>query len=111
MVQHLRKAAFVQTEHWRKTCSRPSVWCWGCREGATCCHTHHRLAWSEHTKGHTMTEHIEQAHWEAFFNNFDKKHHGFETRIEIMGRAFGDQEVATSLPFSGISYDPHHHQI
>jgi hypothetical protein len=58
-----------------------------------------------------MTEHIEQAPWEAFFNDFVKKHHGFEARIEIMGRAFGDQEMAAWLPFSGISYDPHHRQI
>jgi hypothetical protein len=32
-------------------------------------HTHHRLAESDHTGGHTMTEHIEQAHWGAFFKN------------------------------------------
>jgi hypothetical protein len=58
-----------------------------------------------------MTEHIEQAQWEAFLNDFAKKHHGFEARIEIMGRDFGDQEMVAWLPFSGISYDPHHHQI
>ena len=58
-----------------------------------------------------MTEHIEQAHWEVFWNDFAKKHHGFEARMEIIGRDFGDQEVAACLPFTGISYDPHHHQI
>jgi hypothetical protein len=58
-----------------------------------------------------MTEHIEQAHWEAFLNDFSKTHHGFEARMEILGRDFGDQEVAAWLPFTGISYDPHHHQI
>ena len=58
-----------------------------------------------------MTEHIEPAHWEAFLNDFAKKHHGFDARIEIMSRAFGDQEMAAWLPFAGISYDPHHHQI
>ena len=58
-----------------------------------------------------MTEHIEQAHWEAFLNDFAKQHHGFEARMEIIGRDFGDQEAATWLPFAGISYDPHHHQI
>jgi hypothetical protein len=58
-----------------------------------------------------MTEHIEQAHWEAFLNDFSKQHHGFEARMEIMGRDFGDQEAAAWLPFTGISYDPHHHQI
>jgi hypothetical protein len=58
-----------------------------------------------------MTEHIEQAQWEAFFNDFAKRHHGFEARLEVMGQAFGDQEAAAWLPFSGISYDPHHHQI
>ena len=58
-----------------------------------------------------MTEPIEQAHWEAFLNDFSKTHHGFEARMEILGRDFGDQEVAAWLPFTGISYDPHHHQI
>ena len=58
-----------------------------------------------------MTEHIEQAHWEAFLDDLAKKHHGFAARIEIIGRDFGDQEMAAWLPFSGISYDPHHHQI
>jgi len=58
-----------------------------------------------------MTEHIEQAHWEAFLDDFAKKQHGFEARMEIIGRAFGNQEMAAWLPFTGISYDPHHHQI
>ena len=58
-----------------------------------------------------MAEHIEQAHWEAFFDDFAKKHDGFEARLEVIGRAFGDQEIAAWLPFSGISYDPHHQQI
>ena len=58
-----------------------------------------------------MTEHIEQAHWEVFFDDFAKKHHGFDARLEIIGREFGDQEMAAWLPFTGISYDPHHHQI
>ena len=58
-----------------------------------------------------MTEHIAQAHWETFLNDFAKTHHGFAARIEIIGRDFGDQEMAAWLPFSGISYDPHHHQI
>lgn len=58
-----------------------------------------------------MTEQIVQAQWEAFFDDFAKKHHGFEARLEIMGRDFGDQEMADWLPFSGISYDPHHQQI
>ena len=58
-----------------------------------------------------MTEDIEHAHWEAFLNDFAKKHHGFDARLEIIGRDFGDQDMAAWLPFSGISYDPHHHQI
>jgi hypothetical protein len=58
-----------------------------------------------------MTEHIEQAHWENFLNDFAKKHYGFAARMEIIGRDFGDREVAAWLPFSGISYDPHHQQI
>jgi hypothetical protein len=58
-----------------------------------------------------MTEHIPQAQWEAFLDDVAKKHHGFDARIEIIGRDFGDQEMAAWLPFAGISYDPHHHQI
>jgi hypothetical protein len=58
-----------------------------------------------------MTEHIAQAHWEAFLNDVAKTHHGFDARIEIIGRDFGDQDMAAWLPFSGISYDPHHHQL
>ena len=58
-----------------------------------------------------MTEHIEPAHWGTFFNDFAKKHHGFEARMEVISRAFGDQEVATWLPFTDLSYDPHHNQI
>ena len=58
-----------------------------------------------------MAEHIEPAHWEAFFDDFARKHHGLEARLEVIGRAFGDQEIAAWLPFSGISYDPHHQQI
>jgi Family of unknown function (DUF5335) len=58
-----------------------------------------------------MTEHIAQAHWETFFDDFAKKHQGYEARLEVIGRDFGDQEVAAWLPFSGISYDPHHHQL
>jgi hypothetical protein len=46
-----------------------------------------------------------------FFDDFAKQHHGFEARLEIMGREFGDQEMATWLPFAGISYDPHHQQL
>ena len=58
-----------------------------------------------------MAEHIEQAQWETFFDAFAKKHHVYEARLEVIGRDFGDQEIATWLPFSGISYDPHHRQI
>jgi len=38
-------------------------------------------------------------------------HRGYEASIEIVGRDFGDQEETAWLPFSGISYDSHHHQI
>ena len=58
-----------------------------------------------------MTEHIAQAHWEAFLNDVAKKHHGFDARLESIGRDFGDQDMAAWLPFSGISSDPYHHQI
>jgi hypothetical protein len=58
-----------------------------------------------------MTEYIAQAHWEAFLNDFAKTHHGFDARIEIIGRDLGAQDMAAWLPFSGISYDPRHHQL
>jgi hypothetical protein len=58
-----------------------------------------------------MEGHIEKSQWADFFTDVAKTHHGFEARLEIIGRAFGDQEVAAWLPFAGISYDPHHHQI
>jgi hypothetical protein len=58
-----------------------------------------------------MTESIERAYWETFFDDFAQKHRGFEARIEIIGRDFGAQDMALWLPFSGISYDPHHEQI
>jgi hypothetical protein len=58
-----------------------------------------------------MDGHIEKAQWSTFFTDFAKTHHGYEARLEIIGRAFGDQEEAAWLPFSGISYDPHHNQI
>jgi hypothetical protein len=58
-----------------------------------------------------MTEQIDQPQWEAFCDDFARKHHGFEARLEIIGREFGDQEMAAWLPFSGISYDPHHQQL
>jgi hypothetical protein len=58
-----------------------------------------------------MEEQIAKDHWMTFLNDFHKTHHGYEARIEIVGRDFGDQEETAWLPFSGISYDPHHHQI
>jgi hypothetical protein len=58
-----------------------------------------------------MEGHIEKAQWLNFFTDFAKTHHGYEARLEIIGRAYGDQEEAAWLPFSGVSYDPHHNQI
>jgi len=58
-----------------------------------------------------MEEQIAQDHWMTFLNDFNKTHHGYEASIEIVGRDFGDQEETAWLPFSGISYDSHHHQI
>jgi hypothetical protein len=57
-----------------------------------------------------MTEHIAHAHWEAFLNDVSRTYHGFEARMESIGRDCGDQEVAAWLPFTGISSDPRHHQ-
>jgi hypothetical protein len=58
-----------------------------------------------------MTESIVQTHWEAFFDAMAKQHHGFEARMEVIGQDFGHQEMAAWLPFTGMSYDPHHRQI
>ncbi len=58
-----------------------------------------------------MPENIDPARWEAFCDMFSKQHHGYEARIEMMGSSFGDQEMAAWLPFSGLSYDPHHAQL
>jgi hypothetical protein len=58
-----------------------------------------------------MEGHVDKTHWLDFFTDFAKTHYGYEARLEIIGRAFGDQEEAAWLPFSGISYDPHHEQI
>jgi uncharacterized protein DUF5335 len=58
-----------------------------------------------------MEGHIEKAQWLHFFTDLAKTHHGYEARLEIIGRAFGDQEEAAWLPFAGMSYDPHHNQI
>ena len=53
-----------------------------------------------------MEERIGKEQWSEFFNDFAKTHHGYEARIEILGRDFGDQEETAWLPLSGISYDP-----
>ena len=58
-----------------------------------------------------MEGRIDKAQWSNFFTEFAKTHHGYEARLEIIGRAFGDQEEASWLPFTGMSYDPHHNQI
>jgi hypothetical protein len=58
-----------------------------------------------------MEGHIEKGQWQHFLDDFAKTHHGYAARLEVIGRAFGDQEEAAWLPFSGISYDPHHNQI
>jgi Family of unknown function (DUF5335) len=51
-----------------------------------------------------MTDDLDKAHWTAFFTDLAKTHHGFEARLEIIGRAFGAQEAAAWLPFAGMSY-------
>jgi hypothetical protein len=58
-----------------------------------------------------MTEQLEKAQWSDVFTDLAKTYHGFEARLEIIGRAFGDQEAAAWMPFPGISYDPHHDQV
>jgi hypothetical protein len=58
-----------------------------------------------------MADHIDKAHWADFFTDLAKTHHGYEARLEIIGREFGDQEEAAWLPFGGMSYDSHHNQI
>ena len=58
-----------------------------------------------------MEEQITKNHWITFLNDLSKTHHGYEASIEIVGRDLGDQQETEWLPFSGISYDSHHHQI
>ncbi|GIX49421.1 MAG: hypothetical protein KatS3mg131_3632 [Candidatus Tectimicrobiota bacterium] len=58
-----------------------------------------------------MQERLERAVWQAYFDDFSKTHAGYMARIEILGRDYGDQEEAAWIPFSGISYDPHHDQL
>ena len=58
-----------------------------------------------------MEGHIEQAPWSHFCTDLAKASHDYEARLEIMGCACGHQAEAAWLPFTGISYDPHHHQI
>jgi hypothetical protein len=58
-----------------------------------------------------MAEQIEPAQWADFFAEVTKAHHGCEASLDISGRTFGDQEATAWLPFTGISYDPHHAQI
>ena len=58
-----------------------------------------------------MDRDIPQEEWTAFFDDFVKTHHGYEAKLEIVGRTFGDQEEVAWLPFAGISYDRHHHQL
>lgn len=58
-----------------------------------------------------MDTHIEKADWATFCDDFAKVHHGYEARLEIVGRAFGDQLEAAWLPLAGLSYDSHHNQF
>lgn len=58
-----------------------------------------------------MEGHIEKTHWAKFLTDFSETYQGYETRIEIIGRAFGDQEEVAWLPLMGVSYDWHHEQI
>ncbi|MGE3539579.1 MAG: DUF5335 family protein [Candidatus Tectimicrobiota bacterium] len=58
-----------------------------------------------------MDESIEQSRWESFLDHFAKTSQGLEARLEILGADLGDQESAAWLPFSGMSYDPHHGSI
>ena len=39
------------------------------------------------------------------------RHLAAAVRRDHIGRAFGDQEEAAWLPFTGISYDSHHNQL
>jgi hypothetical protein len=53
-----------------------------------------------------MTEHIVQAQWEAFLDDVAKQHHGFNARIEILGRDFGDQDMAAWPPATAWAERP-----
>lgn len=58
-----------------------------------------------------MAGQIEKDKWQEFCDDLSKTYHGYEARLEIIGRTFGDQEEAAWLPFSGLSYDPHHNHF
>ncbi len=51
------------------------------------------------------TREIPKAQWRAFFDEFSEEHRGWKATVEVMGKDVGDQEVARSAPFLGISYE------
>jgi|ERR1700733_4213193 hypothetical protein len=51
------------------------------------------------------TQKIPREEWVKFFDDFSKKHMGWITSIELMGRKIGDQEETSGLPLVGISAD------
>jgi hypothetical protein len=65
----------------------------------------------DYYKEQAMEGRIEKAQWGEFLTNLVKTYHGYEARLEVIGRTFGDQEEAAWLPFTGLSYDPHHDQL
>jgi hypothetical protein len=48
---------------------------------------------------------IPREQWVKFFNDFSKKHMGWITNVELMGKDIGDQLEASGLPLVGISAD------
>jgi hypothetical protein len=48
---------------------------------------------------------IPREHWVKFFNDFSKKHMGWITNVELMGKDIGDQLEASGLPLVAISAD------
>lgn len=54
---------------------------------------------------------LDKSQWTTFFDTLSKNQQDCEAHLEIIGRAFGHQEEAAWMPFSGISYDNHHQQL
>ncbi len=53
-----------------------------------------------------MTEKLDSAQWQAFFDRVSKELGAKQVEIEVAGLDLGDEIEAEWIPLSGISYDP-----